>query len=1548
MLLRARVLGVLVCCVVVLVLVGAVSASADSWSVEGGAHYLRGGGGELLRKWSPVEWQTWRKEVQALGECMGVLSSCAERELRGETPVEDVTRAGAEAAQRGVERERTNRPINEGVQSALDSAGIGSGTLPADLGSNSIMKATFLPGVIGVELGNGLDQLYEIPRWSPLSPSELYTTETHGEHLASPVYPVIENTKECPSGPESCKTGTFELPPGWYLESGFYAIRRLEYGEHECETKEGKRTCVPYRRETPTKAETYIPPGFVGFTEFGEQIAWSYEEYGFVEAYSVNTYAWKPFNQCGLPPAGLTCKPLGIPAPGLITKEVEEKNVEVGLPAIPQETAPVHLPASPPSSFNEADLETLSENKEGREQIEAMFTEKAREEHELAEKLSETLGGSNAGSPGRTSCHADKPVNCATGNEFVEQTDLSVGGRGPALKLALTYNSQLASAPHAVAGPFGFGWLGSYSAFVEVKPEYGEAVVHQDNGSTTTFWSSPEGWQPIGGAITQGTLASESGGYLYTLPDQTKEYLGSSGLLTSVVDRDGNTLTMSRNSEGRLESVADSAGRKLSLKYNSEGQVESASDPMGHTVKYSYEGGNLASVTLPGEAGARWQYKYNAAHELTSEKDGRGYTTTIEYNAEGQVASETDPLHRTRKWAYTPTSTGTETTITEPNGSTTVEDFNEYGSPTKVTQAEGTSLAATSTNSYSSADKLLASTNPDKHTTEYGYDAAGYRTSEKNADGDETKWEYDSTHDVTGITTPMGEKTTIKRNSHGEAEVIERAAPASTTQKTSYKYDSAGDVESVTNPLEHTWKYEYDAYGDRKSETDPEANKRTWEYNEDSQETATVSPRGNATGAEASKFTTKTERDAQGRPLKITDPLGHTTKYTYDADGNLETITDGNAHKTTYSYDEGDEMVKVKEANGDVSETEYDAAGNAIARIDGNRHRWKYVRNELERVTEAIDPLGHKTINEYDLVGDLTKRTDPQKRATTYTYDPAGRLTEVSYSDGKTPTVKYEYNKDGDRTTMTDGTGTTANTYDQLDRVTESENGHKAITKYEYDLANDQTKLTYPNGKAVTRAFDKDSRLEKITDWSSNATKFTYNQDSQLATTVFPTVTKDEDTYAYNNADQMTETKMKKGSETLASLVYTRDNDGQLKKTTSKSLPGSEVTEDTYDEDNRLTKSASTEYKYDPANNPTTTGTSTNTFNEADELTKATSAGYSYDELGERTKTTPTSGPATSYGYDQASNLITIERPKEGETAQIEDTYAYNGEGLPTNETISGTTKYLAWQTTGVELPSILTNETNSFIYGPGSMPTEQINNTTGAVTYLHHDQQGSTRLLTGSTGVKEASFTYDAYGNQTGHTGTVTTPLGYDAQYTSSDTGLIYMRARVYDPATAQFLSVDPMVGQTHAPYNYAEDSPLNEADPTGLAKGSKASRLLQLLRTTVSSREGVQHGIEGITHGLESVWNPIKDYEGPKDEAKPRYMKRKPNATSRVTQRDRAAVLKRGRVVLATRAKGPRKPLYKESRVDYQGLQSARSAPLGLQTASGQASSVEEIPID
>ncbi len=125
-----------------------------------------------------------------------------------------------------------------------------------------------------------------------------------------------------------------------------------------------------------------------------------------------------------------------------------------------------------------------------------------------------------------------------------------------------------------------------------------------------------------------------------------------------------------------------------------------------------------------------------------------------------------------------------------------------------------------------------------------------------------------------------------------------------------------------------------------------------------------------------------------------------------------------------------------------------------------------------------------------------------------------------------------------------------------------------------------------------------------------------------------------------------------------------------------------------------------------------------------------------------------------------------------------------------------------------------------SYVYGPGGLPFEQINNTTGTVSYLHHDQQGSTRLLTGSTGTVTGKCTYGAYGTPTCE-GTATTPLGFDGQYTSSDTGLIYLRNRVYDPTTAQFLSADPLEAFTREPYSYAGDNPLNASDPTGLLFG-------------------------------------------------------------------------------------------------------------------------------
>jgi RHS repeat-associated protein len=133
----------------------------------------------------------------------------------------------------------------------------------------------------------------------------------------------------------------------------------------------------------------------------------------------------------------------------------------------------------------------------------------------------------------------------------------------------------------------------------------------------------------------------------------------------------------------------------------------------------------------------------------------------------------------------------------------------------------------------------------------------------------------------------------------------------------------------------------------------------------------------------------------------------------------------------------------------------------------------------------------------------------------------------------------------------------------------------------------------------------------------------------------------------------------------------------------------------------------------------------------------------------------------------------------------------------------------------------------------------------------LFHDI--TTRVLSDNTGTALSTFTYDAYGNQTGHTGTVTTPLGYDGQYTDAETGLVYLRARYYDPATGQFLARDPLVAQTGAAYGYVADSPLNGSDPSGTCIAGigifgkckkKLSPAKQLLQNEINTVEGQLEG--------------------------------------------------------------------------------------------------------
>jgi RHS repeat-associated protein len=117
-------------------------------------------------------------------------------------------------------------------------------------------------------------------------------------------------------------------------------------------------------------------------------------------------------------------------------------------------------------------------------------------------------------------------------------------------------------------------------------------------------------------------------------------------------------------------------------------------------------------------------------------------------------------------------------------------------------------------------------------------------------------------------------------------------------------------------------------------------------------------------------------------------------------------------------------------------------------------------------------------------------------------------------------------------------------------------------------------------------------------------------------------------------------------------------------------------------------------------------------------------------------------------------------------------------------------------------------------------------------IRYLVDDIQGSATLAIDSGAPATAQVNRQLrtpYGAVRGPAGQLGTQRGWLGQVEDDSTGLTYLNARYYDPATARFLSPDPVLRPlnpaTLNPYSYARSNPMTLSDPSGLEPGSSCN---------------------------------------------------------------------------------------------------------------------------
>ena len=523
----------------------------------------------------------------------------------------------------------------------------------------------------------------------------------------------------------------------------------------------------------------------------------------------------------------------------------------------------------------------------------------------------------------------------------------------------------------------------------------------------------------------------------------------------------------------------------------------------------------------------------------------------------------------------------------------------------------------------------------------------------------------------------------------------------------------------------------------------------------------------------------------------------------------------------------------------------------------------------------------------------LTKSAYGNEDYVTYGYDSHGRVTTVGYED-QANAIQYEFDSDGrlglvrdnisnrtrkllydlsGRSVGYDETGTNWSInvrygYDDLNNVsvkTEKRNGVTYTSSYSYDSDSRVTGIGNANSHtnvantSAENSYDPLGQLTSITSKKNNedilVTEIEY--DRGLVKKWKNTTGGSTDTYEYTYDDRGNITKIKTGGK---STTYVYDTFDQLLRENNQAA--GKTWEYTYDHGGNIT--SKTDYASTTQDDPgNALSTKTFTYGNStwkDLLTKVGSTNIDTDEIGNLTEDNE-----WEYTWQHGRQLAGMS--KTGTTVS----FSYDADGLRTAKTVTDTdgTTTTSYVYEGGQLTDMVKGSDDlHFTYDSVGPATVIWNNHT--YFYLRN-AQGDICGLTDKDGTRVVSYSYDAWGNLLGVTGSkaatlgVLNPLRYRGYVFDVETGLYYLQCRYYDPEICRFISADgyASTGQGLLGSNmfaYCLNNPINYIDETGEIAGVDDLVFVLVLAASIIFVSVTTASLNNDSDGINSLFSALR----------------------------------------------------------------------------------------